>query len=281
MIDWHALLQKPADLREPGRAAEWFSRMAAALLNGCDLVVAGEPHRFVEVEFYCCGDEHPDPFTHRDPVQLERGRWYFHRTRGVYRSGSFKGLDLTFGDGTMFGGALIRGVVAADGTLIDGPSLTVDHLLARTKARSVGVLDDMIAGRPAWDASSPLRLVPASPARGQELVRSARVGLSLKRARGGGEMPRFIMKPYRYLSEPRRTGKGKAHVVLALHAGGASPDEIHERTGCPRASVKRYVEDFEAGRQQADFEEYFGADLTPRDLCRLHGTWHETMRATP
>jgi hypothetical protein len=62
-------------------------------------------------------------------------------------------------------------------------------------------------------------------------------------------------------------------MVLALHTDGKDAEAIRELTGCPRAAVQRYVADFEAGKQTTDFGPYFGKDLTPKDLCRLHGTW--------
>jgi hypothetical protein len=281
MSNWDTLLQRPAALAESDDLVGWFTPIAARLLNGCRLLVAGEPHRFVEVEFYYHGPGHPDPFTHKEPLQRERGRWYFHRTRGVYRGGSFKGFDLTFGDGRAFGGVLIRGLDSPDGRLIDGPSKSVDHLLARTGTGDVASLDRAIAGRVAWDSDNPLALQDLTAEEERQTFRSARVGLSLRRARPSSpaapEMVRYIMRPYRYLSEPRRVSKGKPYLVLALYAQGASPDDLPRLTGCPAKSVQRYIADFEVGRQEADFTPFFGTDLGPRDLCRLHGTWFERM----
>jgi hypothetical protein len=274
MTDWPTLLRKPTRLEAPGVAETWFDAIAEKLLNGATLRAGGKAHRLVEVEFYLHGAEHPDPFAHRDPLQLQCGRWYFHRTAGAYRSGSFKGLDLTFGDGTMHGGVLLRGLETEDGTLIDGPSLLVDHLLKLTKAASVRVLDSMIANRAAWDASSPVRLEDTDSARTQPLFRCGRVGLTLKNARNKPAATRFILKPYRYLSEPRKTAKGKPLMVLAMHARGAGVEEIVKATGCPRKSVERYVADFEVGRGRSDFAAYIGTELKSADLCRLHGTWH-------
>jgi hypothetical protein len=273
MPEWPALLRKPDD---PGEDAidAWFGRIGRRLLTGARLVVADQAYRFVEVEFYYHADGHPDPFTHRDPLQQACGRWYFHRTRGTYRGGSFKGLDLTFGDGRAFGGVLIRGLEAPDGKLIDGPCLCVDHLLVRTRKGDVAALDAAIAGRGAWDPESPLYLRWEETAEEREVYRSARVGLSLKRGVASPEPPRFVLRPYRFLIEPARTAKGKALLVLALHARGMSAEEIRKVTGCPPASIRRYVGDFEAGRAQTSFEPYRGKDLTPADLCRLHGTWH-------
>jgi hypothetical protein len=281
MSSWDILLQQPEALRGSDDLADWFTQIGSQLLTGCRLLVAGQPHRFTEVEFYDCGPGHPDPFTHKDPLQRERGRWYFHRTRGVYRGGSFKGFDLTFGEGQAFGGVLIRGLERPDGTLIDGPSLCVDHLLARTGAGDVASLDRAIAGRVAWDPDSPLALREESAAEERRLFRSARVGLSLRRVRPSSptaaDMTRYIMRPYRYLSEPRRISKGKLYLVLALYAGGVNPDDLPGLTGCPAKTVQRYIGDFEAGRLAADFAPYFGKELGPQDLARLYGTWYERM----
>jgi hypothetical protein len=220
------------------------------------------------------GEGHPDPFTHRDPLQYQNGRWYFHRTGGEYRSGSFKGVDLTFGDGTAMFGVLVRTIVAADGTVIDGPSLTVDHILGLTGTPDVPTLDRQVAGRPVWDASSPLAVRESSEPRGQTVYRTARVGLSLKRSRKGRtDTPMYVMRPYRYLTEPRAIGKGKPQLVCALHQTGLDAAGITALTGTPRKTVERYASDFEVGKKEASFDAYFGVDLGPAGVCKLLGAW--------
>jgi hypothetical protein len=176
---------------------------------------------------------------------------------------------------------LVRGLETPDGRLIDGRSLCVDHLLSRTGSGTVAALDRSVGERPAWDADSLLRLAEAGQEPGRRVFRSGRVGLSLKRAGTSPEMPRFVLRPYRYLTEPRRIGKGKPLLVLALHAAGTDPETIRRLTGCPRQAVRRYVEDFEAGRRLADLVAYHGLDLKPQDLCRMHGTWHALWGTVP
>jgi hypothetical protein len=275
MSSWLKLMEKPADLSEAGIDA-WFARIAERLLNGCRLVVGGSAYRFAEVEFYYFAPpEHGDPFTHKDPIQLQPGRWYFHRTAGVYRSSSFKGVDLTFGDGKAHGGVLIRGIEGPGGNLIDGPSLTVDHLLDATGAGDVATLDRAIDERPAWDAGNLLRLEEGSPGEPGRICRSARVGITLKRSRKTNpEAQRYVMSPYRFLSDPRRTAKGKPLIVCGLHIQGADPEQIRQLTGCTKQAVERYLADFEAGRKEASLDPFFGKDLGPRELCRLYGAWY-------
>lgn len=266
---------KPAPGIAEERFAPWFAELAGRLLNGTDLVVNGTPYRFAELEAYYHGPGHADPFAHRDPVQLENGRWYFHRTHGAYRGGSFKGLDVTFGDGTAHFGILIRSVVDPHGIVIDGPSLTVDHLLTQTTARHVAALDGMIAGRHVWDRSSPLTIREAAAPRTANVYLSARVGLSLMKAKGNPDAPLFVALPYRFLSEPQAITKGKPHLVLNLHRRGETPDSIHAITGVQRKTIERYIKHFDAGRTVTGFDAYIGKQLDTAGLCRMLGTWAE------
>jgi hypothetical protein len=272
---WPKLLARPADFADGPAADEWFARIAERLLTGCRLVAGGKPHRLVEVEVYYHGPGHQDVFAHRDPVQLHPGRWYFHRTRGQYRGGSFKGLDLSFGgkaDGKLaYGGVLFRGLVDDSGMQIDGPSLLVDYLLSKTGHTSVAQLDAEIGPRVAWDPTNPVRLEDLPGPEDRDVLRTARVGLSLRRSRPGSPAVRFLVRPYRFLTEPRRTAKGKTHMVLALLQRGETPERIRELTNAPPASIRRYAAEFEAGERETNADGYFGRELSTADLCRLHG----------
>ncbi len=278
MNEDHPWLTRPAGTTDAVAIHAAFSTIADRLINQCRLMVLDQPHRLAEVEFYYHSPEHPDTFAHRDPLQEERGRWYFHRTRGTYRGGSFKGFDLTFGAPGAHGGILIRSLEKPDGSLVDGPSLSVDHLLTTTKCAAVAVLDGRIAGRKAWDSTSPLHLQEASPGEPKSLLATARVGLTLKKAGSAEEPRRYVVSRYRFLSEPRRLSKGKLHAVLALHQDGKTIDEILARTGCPRKTIERYVADFRQGEQDASFDPFVGAELGPSELCQLHGVARSVLK---
>jgi 3-methyladenine DNA glycosylase Mpg len=269
MFDWLELLTPP-NPQDAARCAAWFAAIAHRLLAGSRLFVGGEPHRFAEIEFYWNSTDHPDPFAHCDPIQLECGRWYFHRTAGVYRAGSFKGLDLSFGSGGAHGGVLIRSLQRENGEIVDGPSLSVDHLLKLSAAGTVATLDKVIAGRKAWDPNNPVYLKHEEPD-DTPVYRSPRVGLTLKRGHSDPRTTRYLMRRYRFLTSPKGISKGKLHMVLAFHGAGASNEEIYKLTGCPRASIQRYVNDCEAGKQLEDITPYFGKDLKPADLSKLYG----------
>src|SRR2546425_4308376 len=117
---------KPPHVLGEDDFGSWFDALAGHLLNGVELLVDGDAYRLAEVEAYYHGGAHRDPFSHRHPLQLGTGPWYFHRAGQAYRGGSFKGVDLSFGDGTATFGLLFRSIAAPDGTLIGGPSLVVD-----------------------------------------------------------------------------------------------------------------------------------------------------------
>jgi hypothetical protein len=267
------LSHKPAHVNADDKFLPWFVEVATQLLNACDFIVAGKQYRFAELEMYYSGGPHTDLFAHRDPVQLESGRWYFHRTRGEYRGGSFKGLDLTLGDGTSYFGLLIRTIVAADGTLLDGPCVMVDHLLGKTKASNVAALDGIINARSIWDSTSPLHIVESQKPRPATIYQCSRVGLSLKKAKGKPDAPKFVGRPYRFLTEPKDISKGRPYLILALHRTGHNTESIHQITGVAKKTIERYVADFTLGQKQESFESYIGKDLGTAELCKLLGTW--------
>ncbi|MDJ0733350.1 MAG: hypothetical protein QNJ47_04560 [Nostocaceae cyanobacterium] len=278
------ILQKPNNLSKIGSTENWFSLIAQELLNNYNLIAKNEKYRLVEIEFYCYAQEHPDVFSHQDKLQQEFGRWYFHRHGGKYKGGSFKGLDLTFGDTTMYCSILIRTIEKADGSLICGPSLCVDNLLAATESENVSQLDEKIACRIAWDEENIIYLQKTKTEnfknyQNHQIFSSARVGLSLKKAKLSSTMPWYILRPYRYLREPKLISKGKVYLVLALHYQGISPEKIHQIIGSPKHSISKYIADFEEGRKEDDFSPYIGIDLNTEKLCKLHGTWYEKINS--
>lgn len=104
----------------------------------------GNYFQIVELEFYICHSSHLDLYVHRGSRQKKYGRWYFHRAGNSwdmpnmsherpltqFRSGSRKGLDVTFGNETTFAGVLIRSIrdIKTD-EVTEGPCLTVEKLL--------------------------------------------------------------------------------------------------------------------------------------------------------
>ena len=253
-----------------------FRAIAELLLGRATLHAAGRPHRFTELEMYWSGFQHVDPFTHGDPLQQQRGAWYFHRSGQSYRGGTYKGLDIALGCPGAYGGILVRGIERLDGTplLVDGPCVVVDHLLAVAASGSIDELVAELGRRGAVaidspDGRSPLHVtLDAEPGRAVAVYATPRIGLTLRKGSTAARR-RYLARPYRFLSEPAKIRKGRPHLAVALHREGRSPAEIASLTGTRRAVIEGYVAAFEAGRRRTNAEP--GADRTPEEICALLG----------
>ncbi|MBP0017269.1 MAG: hypothetical protein J7647_06880 [Cyanobacteria bacterium SBLK] len=247
-----------------------FEAIAQQILNQTHLAIAGENHRIVEIEFYYHNAEHPDPFTHCHPLQRTENRWYFHRRGQSYRGGTFKGVDLTFGDDRAYGGILLRSLEQPDGNIVNGSCNCVNYILQRTNYETVAELDAAIGDRNVRDRNLPLFLQPAEmPER--SVFATARIGLSLKRVRSHSDMPAYLLQPYRYLTAPQKISKGKIYLVLALHRQGRSLDEIQQLTKYPKIKLQQYFQACARGREGIDITPYYGKTLTALDICQLYG----------
>ncbi|MFM7149422.1 MAG: hypothetical protein ACKO23_06230, partial [Gemmataceae bacterium] len=209
--------------------------------------VKGHPYQVREIEFYLHQPGHLDPFTHGHSRQQTAGQWYFHRIGTGFRSGTYKGLDLTIGGTHAHGGILLRSLEKSDGTLIEGPSRVVDWLLEQTDISGVADLASRAEKLPADDPGNTLRFTFTDPCPGGEMLATARVGLAPKKVGDQNEMLRFLLKPYRFLSEAARTRKGRPQIVLALLLRGWSPEAIDARLGTPLRVIRNYLEAMKRG----------------------------------
>ncbi|OUM70593.1 hypothetical protein PIROE2DRAFT_1114 [Piromyces sp. E2] len=129
----------------PKNVQIYFDKISDILLNETLLLVKSKCFRIAEIEFYYNDIErHHDPFTHNDPIQYNQNYWYFHRKGGVYRGGTWKGVDITFGQLSPIkysGGILVRSIQEINnnksGEYIHGPSKVVDKILEIFKRNSV------------------------------------------------------------------------------------------------------------------------------------------------
>eukprot|EP01084_Bolivina_argentea_P249303 417276_1 len=167
---------------------EHFRNLSLALIRDLVLILKPNKNKnknktkfkvyeFVEFEFYCLdSNNHKDVFAHCDDVQLTTCHsWYFHRSGNTsaegykymneeinnnkkwvnprpnvnYRNGTFKGLDITFGErNKLFGGILIRSIrelkplMMTNDTLspsnhIEGPCNCVNQILKDTQFENI------------------------------------------------------------------------------------------------------------------------------------------------
>eukprot|EP00013_Stygamoeba_regulata_P022577 CAMPEP_0177655732 /NCGR_PEP_ID=MMETSP0447-20121125/15145_1 /TAXON_ID=0 /ORGANISM="Stygamoeba regulata, Strain BSH-02190019" /LENGTH=337 /DNA_ID=CAMNT_0019159713 /DNA_START=45 /DNA_END=1055 /DNA_ORIENTATION=- len=236
-------------------------RVASSLLNDFALRAGSRLYRLAEIEFYFTTPpeaHHDDPFTHCDELQNHLGYWYFHRTGSGYKGGSYKGLDVSLGQGGGAGGLLIRGLRSMhDGELISGPSLCVDRLLVDCGHDSVAELVDalqsvhcrstptergalLLAGLSVSDAHSPLRLIPlrtgATDVDGslmllapEPVYRSPRVGLYLtKKKVPAQQQADFFARAYRFVLYPWLLPKGRSLLAAQLYLDGENAERIQQ-----------------------------------------------------
>ena len=279
MSSWSKLVRLPATLDSEAAFGPCFRQIADYLLLSSRLCIHQVPHRLTEVECYYVSDAHPDPFAHRHSTQKRVDRWYLHRSGEGLKNGTYKGLDLTFGNHAAFGGILFRGVCTPDDQLIDGPSLLVDYVLRQTQIDTVHELNRQLLPRNAWDAGSPVYLARLQKKDHAKIWQSSRIGMSLKRRDHPDERLRFFFKQYRFLTEPRRIRKGKLSLCLNMYLHGVPLLEIQELTGSPRRTLDRYLADFEAGKNLDDPHQFLGRELAPKEVCALYGCWeHSRMK---
>ena len=268
-----AALLPPADAPESAYAPA-FARVADLLLNQATLQVGGHAHRLTEVEVYFNGHGHRDPFTHSEPRHQPFAHWYFHRTGGEFRSGTYKGLDVDLSRPGSLGGVLLRGLARLDPSEPqDGPCLCVDHILEVTSSADIRALvgkfnlsvdQDVQGTSPLWlDLSRPR---PPRPVHG-----GPRVGLTLKRGRSA-DRQRFLIQPYRFLTEPQQIKKGRMNLVIGLHMAGKSADDIAAITGSSRSQVEKYTKAFDLGAKKKP--EDFPAEVSAGELAGLFGACH-------
>ena len=115
-----------------------FPKIANMLLNNflleLPLLSKKRTFRICEVEFYLWAkDSHEDNYVHCSEDQLQWNSFYFHRHKnGTYKSGTYKGMDLSFGIPEMgiYFGVLIRTIMdLSTGEIIEGPCRSVNKIL--------------------------------------------------------------------------------------------------------------------------------------------------------
>ncbi|KYQ89557.1 hypothetical protein DLAC_09508 [Tieghemostelium lacteum] len=259
-----------------------FKTIANHLQNDVFLMIQGEPYIMGELEFYYKSKSHPDSFTHCDDMQKESFTWYFHRTGNVYRSGTYKGLDITFAtDDQTHAGILIRSIypIIRKGhfapKITDGPSLSVDLILHKTGFSNIESFVKT-AGRSVFDNTYlHLKLqeevdltdyvkVPEK----YQVMPTGRVGLTLKRYFINAEY--FLTGPYRFVRFPDKIKKGKPHMVLTMIAKNDSADKIKKDLSTTAASVENIKKQYKIGKTLTS-NETFKKDLSKDLLPQLFG----------
>ncbi|MEN0065120.1 MAG: hypothetical protein AAGA48_23455 [Myxococcota bacterium] len=251
--------------------ASTFLPAATALLTQWGLQVGEQLHGLAEVEFYSHAPGHEDPFTHQHPGQRTQSSWYFHQEGKSFRGGTFKGLDLTFGPANVPTGILIRTLRKPDGSLVNGSSNCVEHLLTTTGHPTVAALHGALGGRTILEPGGPLQLVRLPKPLDRPVIATARVGLTLARAARYPAMTLYFGQPYRFLTEPT-IRKGKPQTILALHRQGHETASLPRVVSSTKPAVQRAIDAFERGRN-GDLTSFIGQRIATTAWPEVYGAW--------
>lgn len=206
-----------------------LEKVAGTLLNEYVLIVANNPFRLFEIEFYYHSSVHPDPFVHKHSQQLTKGRWYFHKKGAIYRPGIYRGVDLTFGDedSKTYGGILIRGIVNPENQkdYVYGPAKCVDHI-----RESIGHGIEEVDDKAATKSECPHLYLEKKELPEEQVISGPRVGLPVRPADHLSNMFRYAH--YRYIIYPQLPHKGKeALIAPGLLMKGSTKEEINRLFG--------------------------------------------------
>ncbi len=234
-------------------------------------IINGNEYRIVECEFYLYSSSHPDLFCHNNEMQLTTDQWYFHRAgtslQSKYKGGTYKGLDITFGDSDSYGGILIRAVQSLEtGQVIEGPCRCVNLILELCDKTSVG---DLVSDISLNIRDQDLLYMKDKDDLQQVTVSSGpRVGLTFKRK--GPEANDYIHANYRF-AVAKLVKKEKWGFVVSAHLAGLSTDGL----GSTKNKCKEYVGYYTEGQQLTDLDDTAKSLKTIKDKCKCYGFLHK------
>ena len=193
-----------------------LDKMAESILNKHQLLIPdtdGELHeyRICEIEFYVKNENHKDEYTHQDELQKTYGKWYFHRTKsGNYKGGTYKGVDLTFGNEDTYFGVLIRSICSTDGgEFIEGPCRCVNTILELNDCKNVGDYMEDRVNPPSARSTSNFHIKRCTGLEKYDIYSGPRIGLSNK-------YPEFKDRSYRYVIMYDKLKKDKKELKLLV-----------------------------------------------------------------
>lgn len=230
-----------------------FDKTAGFLFRNGLIEVDDTQYRITEIEFYYYREGvHEDPFVHKHENQLEMGVWYFHNV----------GQDLTFGDGTNYGGILIRGVLplgSEPDQTVDGPVRSYEKLFnAKLELDAIHRFGISVSDKPHIRS-------------GVNTYRFPRSGLYPQGKTNPGD---YILLPYRYMLYPWHS-RVERH-VLYLYLKYFVNDEVTAgKLLLNRAMIKDYESAFAKGLKinEEEKDRILSGELNMNvdNKCRLMG----------
>ena len=181
--------------------------IADKLLNKTILSTSNGDFRICEVEFYLYSDTHKDEYTHKSEIQKTKNKWYFHTRGASYREGTFKGMDMTWGNSKQYLGVLIRSMEnILTGEFIEGPCRCVNTIIAPCVKVSEYLNDVKLLPLSVLSNEKNLILKPDETLPYEQMYNGRRYGLSDK-------YPEWKAKKYRFLIKKNKIKKQKSDLV--------------------------------------------------------------------
>lgn len=295
-----------------------------------------------ELEVYCNESSvHQDLFTHGCQDQMSVGNWYFHQQGKTYKNGSYKGLDITCGWERTPIGFLIRTIhrlstfrvetncnieVQEDEKatksqkqkrgredeesvpifqVFEGPSLTVDAILAATGCSAISDLAGPSGGPPirldhlrlslidvdtatnemkkSYNNNGPAVIVAIDALQKRAMIETSSSTLptpgGILRAPRVGLVPRsqehlsFVARPYRFIIHPNekvKIAKMRAGIVAAMVATYPTIDSaaLVSITGAMKKSVEEIRTKVQKAASDCTLESLnlFNSDVTKTEV---------------
>lgn len=172
-----------------------FSELADQLLNHTLLIAQDKTYRICEIEFYYCGEDHKDLYTHCSDEQQLKCKFYFHKYKtGAYKAGTYKCMDITMSpDNKTYFGILIRSIYdIQENTFIEGPCRSLTELLKQFNCSEVKeFVNNKQLPLDIYDQTYGLFITDTNKLKQEQIYHGPRIGLSDK-------YPEFQNVKYRY-----------------------------------------------------------------------------------
>ena len=258
-----------------------FDKIAHRLLNRTLICTPKNKYRICEIEFYFTDNKKlTDPFIHTDEFQETPNQFYFHRQNGKgFKSGTYKGLDLTFGlrSKKTFGGILIRSIRnKKTGEITEGPCKCVQHFLEDNNVINCGELYELLEKNVVItnDRTKPLYTRTIKSANNKmnnnKIFKGPRVGLTLKNRINWCLRTEYLMKPWRYCNII--PSKYKPTLIVYEHVlNNTEVKDLAKMFKLSEKKVDNYL--IESNNFADDWEDYCKKSLTIKDLLEMSGKY--------
>ena len=185
-----------------------FSKIAETLFHNYQLIINKKKFRLAEIEFYLNSKNHPDTYTHNDLDQLLNNCFYFHKFKtGTYKAGTFKGMDITFGnaESKSYFGILVRAIIDLEtNEIVEGPCKVVNKILELYGCDSI--MDFTTGNNLNIFKNNHKFILQKVKLSAQEMYHGPRIGLSTK-------YPDYQNSNYRFVIHKEKIKKKKTSLI--------------------------------------------------------------------